>query len=98
MQLVAATGTVPMAPSVNYNLKDIGVVLMKIKALFVAPYAAMENLIEECRVEEPELDLYIKIGNLQEGVALAKSAEAQGFDVIISRGGTAKLIGEAVGI
>ncbi|MFL6557863.1 MAG: PrpR N-terminal domain-containing protein, partial [Bacillus sp. (in: firmicutes)] len=71
---------------------------MKIKALFVAPYAAMENLIEECRVEEPELDLYIKIGNLQEGVALAKSAEAQGFDVIISRGGTAKLIGEAVGI
>jgi propionate catabolism operon transcriptional regulator len=71
---------------------------MKIKVLFVAPYAAMENLIEECRVEETEIDLHIEIGNLQEGVALAKKAEAQGFDVIISRGGTAKLIGEAVGI
>ncbi|MBV7509037.1 PrpR N-terminal domain-containing protein [Bacillus sp. sid0103] len=71
---------------------------MKIKALFVAPYAAMENLIEECRLEETELDLHIKIGNLQEGVVSAKRAEAQGFDVIISRGGTAKLIGEAVGI
>ncbi|ULT57642.1 PrpR N-terminal domain-containing protein [Neobacillus drentensis] len=71
---------------------------MKIKALFVAPYAAMENLIEECRYEETEIDLHIEIGNLQEGVALAKKAEAQGFDVIISRGGTAKLIGETVGI
>src|SRR4051794_1715599 len=71
---------------------------MKIKALFVAPYAAMENLIEECRYEETEIDLHIKIGNLHEGVVLAKKAEAQGFDVIISRGGTAKLIGEAVGI
>ncbi|MEH7377818.1 sigma-54-dependent Fis family transcriptional regulator [Neobacillus drentensis] len=71
---------------------------MKIKALFVAPYAAMENLIEECRVEETELDIHIKSGNLQEGVVLAKRAEAQGFDVIISRGGTAKLIGEAVDI
>ena len=71
---------------------------MKIKVLFVAPYAAMENLIEECRLEETEIELHIKIGNLQEGVVLAKEAEAQGFDVIISRGGTAKLIGEAVGI
>jgi len=71
---------------------------MKIKALFVAPYAAMKNLIEECRYEENEIDLDIKIGNLQEGVVLAKKAEAQGYDVIISRGGTAKLIGEAVGI
>ena len=66
--------------------------------MFVAPYAAMENLIEECRKEESKLDLHIKIGNLQEGVVWAKRAEAQGFDVIISRGGTAKLIGEAVGI
>jgi len=71
---------------------------MKIKALFVAPYAAMVNLIEECREGETELDLHIKIGNLQEGVVLAKRAESQGFDVIISRGGTAKLIGEAVDI
>lgn len=73
-------------------------VLMKIKILFVAPYAAMKNLIEDCLLEETEIDLHIKMGNLQEGVALAKEAEAQGFDVIISRGGTAKLIGEAVGI
>ncbi|MWV46302.1 sigma-54-dependent transcriptional regulator [Paenibacillus sp. HJL G12] len=71
---------------------------MTIKALFVAPYAAMENLIDECREQQKELDLTIRIGNLQEGVSLARQAEAEGFDVIISRGGTAKLIGEAVEI
>ncbi|MCM3001009.1 PrpR N-terminal domain-containing protein [Paenibacillus cellulositrophicus] len=71
---------------------------MRIKALFIAPYAAMENLIETCRAEEKDLDLQIRVGNLQEGVAIAKQAEAEGVDVIISRGGTAKLIGEAVDI
>lgn len=71
---------------------------MRIKVLFVAPYAAMVNLIEECHKDEQELDLQIKVGNLYEGVELAKRAESQGFDVIISRGGTAKLIGEAVEI
>jgi transcriptional regulator, propionate catabolism operon regulatory protein len=67
-----------------------------IKALFIAPYAAMENLIETCAKEEHELDLQIGVGNLQEGVLLAKRAEAEDVEVIISRGGTAKLISEAV--
>ncbi|ANS73501.1 hypothetical protein AWM70_01970 [Paenibacillus yonginensis] len=71
---------------------------MTIKTLFVAPYEAMVNLIEECGKEESELDLHVQVGNLQHGVALAKQAEAQGFEAIISRGGTAKLIAEAVDI
>ncbi|MDR9856372.1 PrpR N-terminal domain-containing protein [Paenibacillus sp. VCA1] len=71
---------------------------MTIKALFVAPYAAMENLIEECGKQQRDLELTVRTGNLQEGVKLAKQAEAEGFDCIISRGGTAKLIGEAVDI
>ncbi|WEG13468.1 PrpR N-terminal domain-containing protein [Pullulanibacillus sp. KACC 23026] len=69
---------------------------MMITALFIAPYAAMEPLIMDCLRDENGLDLRIKVGNLQEGVALAKEAEEQGVDVIISRGGTAKLIGEAI--
>ncbi|MDN4071664.1 sigma-54-dependent Fis family transcriptional regulator [Fictibacillus terranigra] len=71
---------------------------MKIKALFVAPYATMKNLIEECKQEQDVLDVHIQIGNLQEGAAVAKEAERQGFDVIISRGGTAKIIEEEVNI
>jgi len=69
---------------------------MKVNALFVAPYTAMKNLIEECFAEEADIDLAIRIGNLQEGVAAAKNAGAEGFDVIISRGGTAKLIAETI--
>jgi transcriptional regulator with PAS, ATPase and Fis domain len=69
---------------------------MKVKTLFVAPYASMKNLIEECYEEESDIELEIRIGNLQEGVAAAKNAGTEGFDVIISRGGTAKLIGEAI--
>ncbi|MCK6259135.1 PrpR N-terminal domain-containing protein [Fictibacillus sp. KIGAM418] len=71
---------------------------MKMKTLFVAPYATMKNLIEECRKEQSELDVHIEVGNLQEGAIVAKHAEKQGFDVIISRGGTAKLIEEEVNI
>ncbi|KWZ85139.1 sigma-54-dependent transcriptional regulator [Heyndrickxia coagulans] len=71
---------------------------MKIKTLFVAPYQAMENLIRECQKEENRLDVTIKVANLQEGVELAKHAEAEGYDVIISRGGTAKLIRDVVNL
>lgn len=62
----------------------------------MAPYASMKNLIEECFEEESDIEMEIRIGNLQEGVAAAKNAGMEGFDVIISRGGTAKLIGEAI--
>lgn len=71
---------------------------MTIKALFIAPYPAMTPLIEECRNEERELDIGVEVGNLQEAVPLAREAERQGCDIIISRGGTAKLIEPEVGI
>lgn len=71
---------------------------MKIKTLFVAPYATMKNLIENSASEQDELDVHIEIGNLQEGVEIARKAEKQGYEVIISRGGTAKLIQDEVGI
>lgn len=65
---------------------------MTIKTLFIAPYPAMSHLIEECRKEEPELEVRVEVGNLLEAVPLAKEGERLGYDVIISRGGTAKLI------
>ncbi|MGM0877108.1 MAG: PrpR N-terminal domain-containing protein [Bacillota bacterium] len=71
---------------------------MTIKTLFIAPYPAMTHLIEECRQEEQKLDVHIEVGNLQEAIPLAKLAEERGFDVIISRGGTAKLIEQEVNI
>ncbi|MGV2805405.1 sigma-54-dependent transcriptional regulator, partial [Clostridium perfringens] len=71
---------------------------MTIKTLFIAPYPAMSHLIEECRKEEPELEVRVEGGNLLEAGPLAKEGERLGYDVIISRGGTAKLIEPEVGI
>lgn len=71
---------------------------MRIKTLVIAPYPAMTHLIEDCRQEEQQLDLHMKVANLQEAVPVAKEAEDQGFDVIISRGGTSKLIEDVVNI
>ena len=71
---------------------------MAIKTLFIAPYPAMTSLIEECGREEQELNIQIEVGDLQEAIPLAKQGEAQGVDVIISRGGTAKLIEQVVDV
>ena len=63
-----------------------------IKVLFIAPYPAMAGLIDECKTDAEDLAVIVKTGNLGSAVPLAKRAEQDGFDVIISRGGTAKLI------
>ena len=72
--------------------------IIMIKVLFIAPYPAMAGLIEECKSETGDLDVVVKTGNLGSAVPLAKRAEQDGYDVIISRGGTAKLIEEVTSL
>ncbi len=69
-----------------------------IKLLVIAPYSGLVELFKQVIPEVPEFDITIKIGNLYEGVEEAKDAEAAGYDVIISRGGTATLIQEVVSL
>lgn len=71
---------------------------MAIKTLFIAPYPAMTSLIEECGRKEQGLNIQIEVGDLQEAIPIAKQGEVQGVDVIISRGGTAKLIEQEVDV
>ncbi|WP_221568465.1 sigma-54-dependent transcriptional regulator [Alkalihalobacillus sp. TS-13] len=71
---------------------------MAIKTMFIAPYPSMVPLVEECKTEYPELDIQIEVGNLEEGAEIARWAEKNGYDVIISRGGTAQLIKSFVSI
>jgi transcriptional regulator, propionate catabolism operon regulatory protein len=73
-------------------------VIMMIKVLFIAPYPAMAVLIDECKNDANDLDVVVKVGNLGSAVPLAKRAEQDGYDVIISRGGTAKLIEEVTNL
>ncbi|MBU8878287.1 PrpR N-terminal domain-containing protein [Bacillus sp. FJAT-29790] len=69
-----------------------------IKALVIVPYEGLYEMMKEIDQEVEDIQLHIEIGNLHEGVAIAKNAENNGYHVIISRGGTASLIQEAVSI
>ena len=71
---------------------------MRIKAIGIAPYAGLKRLMEELAEEDPELDLVAEQGDLEEGVDIARRAEKEGYELVISRGGTASLIREAVSI
>ncbi|GAA0466401.1 PrpR N-terminal domain-containing protein [Alkalibacillus silvisoli] len=65
---------------------------MSIKVKFIAPYSSMVPLIEECREEAEGLELSIEVGNMEEGALIGCRAEQEGYDVIISRAGTALLL------
>jgi transcriptional regulator with PAS, ATPase and Fis domain len=69
-----------------------------IKALVIAPYEGLFNLMTEIEKELTDFQLQIEQGDLHEGLAIARDAKAKGFDVIISRGGTASMIQEVVDI
>lgn len=70
----------------------------KINIGFISPYPAMEPVIKELENLASDLSVKVQTGNLEAGVAFAKAMEKEGADVIISRGGTAKMIRDAVTI
>ncbi|MEW9501109.1 sigma-54-dependent transcriptional regulator [Jeotgalibacillus marinus] len=70
----------------------------KINLWFITPYQAIVPLIEEIKKEHAQFRVTIKVGNLENGVVFAREAEKKGADMIISRGGTATLIREAVNV
>lgn len=72
--------------------------MRKIKLGFIAPYEAMVPLIEELKMGQNDLEIAVEVGNLESGAGYAKMMEKQGADILISRGGTAKLIREAVSV
>ncbi|WP_223254401.1 sigma-54-dependent Fis family transcriptional regulator [Bacillus sp. HNG] len=65
---------------------------MNIKIHIVAPYESMIPVIEECIGYFPTFEIRYSIGDLHEGVKQAIQAVRNGAEIIISRGGTAKLI------
>ncbi|KZS46479.1 Fis family transcriptional regulator [Paenibacillus glucanolyticus] len=71
---------------------------MSIHVHMIAPYEAMIPVIQECIPHFPELDIQYAVGDLMKGAELAAHAEKNGAEVIISRGGTAQRIKDAVTI
>jgi len=65
---------------------------MNIKTLLIAPYPGLKELASTLAKEQQELDLTVVQGDLQEAIPIVKQYEKEGFDLVISRGGTAQLL------
>lgn len=70
----------------------------KIRILAIAPYASMKSLLIKLAKEYSNIDLTVTIGDLKKGVEIAKNNFHENYDIIISRGGTAKLIQQSVSL
>ncbi len=70
---------------------------MSLRLGFVAPYPDLSDLAREVS-EELREDVDIRLGDLSAGVEMARKMQSQGVDVIISRGGTALAIEQAVDV
>ena len=68
-----------------------------LKFLLIAPYRGMKDLLEDLP-EAATYEVRAEVGDLRQGLSVAQAAEQSGYDVIISRGGTAQLIREHVRI
>lgn len=70
----------------------------KIKILGIAPYEGMKSMMLKLASKREDIDLTVYVGDLNEGVEIAKRNLNSNFDVIISRGGTAEMISEITNI
>lgn len=71
---------------------------MKIRALVVAPYEGLGEIVRQVVRDFPHFDIEIEIGNLEEGLKIVRRKNIENYDVIISRGGTAEYIREEVSV
>ena len=64
----------------------------RIRVLGIAPYEDMMPLMERLAEEFPQIDLTLFMGDMEAGLEVAKSNLHGNYDVVISRGGTAKIL------
>ena len=67
--------------------------MTKIRMLGIAPFESLKIKMDEVAKEFSEIELNSYVGDLEKGLSLAQKFEHD-YDLIISRGGTAKLIKE----
>lgn len=70
----------------------------RIKVLAIAPYPAMGDLFAQAALDYPEIDLTVQVGDLKSGLQAALTVFEANYDVVISRGGTARVLEEKITI
>lgn len=64
----------------------------QIRILAIAPYDSMRAAIERAAEAYPSMQVDAHTGDLEEGVQIVQRCQADKYDAIISRGGTAEMI------
>src|SRR5699024_3182389 len=81
-----------------FNLNQRCINVDKIKILAIAPYQGLKNLIEKVATEVNEIEIDVFVGDMLEGKKIVASMNDDHYDIIISRAGTADLIGGVTNI
>lgn len=67
--------------------------MRKTKLLAIAPFEGMAEMLNATAKDRKDIDMTIRIGNLNEGLQIARTMTLyENYDAILSRGGTAELI------
>lgn len=70
----------------------------KIRVLGIAPYEGMKSIMAKLAKERTDMILDVYVGDLDRGAEIAQRNFDSNYDVIISRGGTAEMIGKITAI
>ena len=64
----------------------------RVKVLAVAPYESLRDVITSVAAARDDVEVTTLVGNMERGAALVQALDQSRYDVIISRGGTARCI------
>lgn len=64
----------------------------KYRILGIAPYEGLKNILTRLSIDYPEIELTVFVGDLEEGLEIAKKNFHRNYDAVISRGMTAQLL------
>ena len=64
----------------------------KVRILGIAPYDGMKSIMEQLCASRSDIDLDVYVGDLEQGVDIALKSIQSNYDILISRGGTAKML------
>jgi|GEM_PF-355348 len=64
---------------------------MKIRVLAIAPYEGLKGLLESMVREDSRIELDVEVADLHNAIPIVRAAKDR-YDVILSRGGTSRLI------
>lgn len=64
----------------------------RIRVLGIAPYEGMKTLMSSVVADYPQIDLTLFVGDMEQGLEIARSNFHGDYDVVISRGGTTKML------